>query len=236
MIRPSMTRFSSGFWTAFRWRGVPIRLHWSLLVGSLFLSRLEWRPGIWLGYFVVVVWHEMGHAMLVRRMGLRTHEIQVHGLGGVCVYDGTASPYQRAVIAWGGVLAQAIVLFVAWPLDFALGPFTEPFVFDLMRVFVISNAIIIAINLVPIGPLDGKDAWKLFGLWRARRQRESAEPPIRRRDVEAAMRARPQKRVPDAARDKDGEQLVIDEEEVRETVREALERAKRESREGRGEK
>ena len=236
MIRVSMTRFASGFWTAFRWRGVPIRLHWSLLVGSLFLSRLEWRPGIWLGYFVVVVWHEMGHAMLVHRMGLRTHEIQVHGLGGVCVYDGTATPYQRAVIAWGGVLAQAVILFLAWPLDLALGPFGVPFVYDLMGVFVVSNAIIIAINLVPIAPLDGADAWKLFGLWRARRQSQSAERPIRRRDVEEAMRARQKKRAPDLTRAKDGEQLVIDEDEIRETVREALDRAKRESREGRGEK
>ena len=35
--------------------------------------------------------------------------IDVHGLGGVCRWYGVPSPRWRAIIAWGGVLAQAVV-------------------------------------------------------------------------------------------------------------------------------
>jgi len=55
--------------------------------------------------------HELGHAFLVRRRGLRALAIQIHGLGGVCQHE-SGSLYDNAIIAWGGVLAQALVLLI----------------------------------------------------------------------------------------------------------------------------
>ena len=77
--------FRTGLWTIGRWRGVPIRLHWSIPLGALFFGHFEFVPGFWLGFVLLVLFHELGHAYLAHRRRLGVLEVQVHGLGGVCV-------------------------------------------------------------------------------------------------------------------------------------------------------
>src|ERR1041385_1921625 len=94
-------------WTVAHYRGAPIGLHLSIALGLLFYSFGRWEPGAWVGFTLVVLLHELGHAMLVSRYGLRVVAIDLHGFGGECSYSGEVTPWRRSVIAWGGVLAPA---------------------------------------------------------------------------------------------------------------------------------
>src|SRR5262245_46752221 len=91
-------------------RGVPVFAHVSLLIGFPLVSRLAFRPLAWLGLMIVVLVHELGHAVLLRRFRSPVLYIVLHAFGGECVSTGFASAFERSVVAWGGVLGQALLL------------------------------------------------------------------------------------------------------------------------------
>jgi stage IV sporulation protein FB len=142
------------------YRGVPIRVHWTTPLGAFVFSGARFAPGAWLGFALLIVIHELGHAALARRYGVRVRGIDVYGLGGECRLSGGATKRQYQIIAWGGVLAQA-VLFVA--AIAALRPLSNtPFTSELAESFVGTNLWLICFNLLPIAPLDGASAWRVF--------------------------------------------------------------------------
>lgn len=210
--------FETGYLTVLRWKGTPIRVHWTTPLGMLLFSRFTFAPGIWLGYLLIIGLHEMGHAFLSRRMGLRALSIEIHMLGGQCRYGGTSiSPWQRSVIAWGGVLAQALLLAIALPLT--LLPLPQiALVHELLSALVMTNLLIMGLNLLPFPPLDGSEAWKIVSLWRQRRARRAVRGARDRVEVKMPARARDALPLGD-----------VDEAHVRETVRRALADASRDS-------
>lgn len=157
-------------WKLGKIAGVPVRLHWSALLGALFFSGFRLAPGAWLGFFIVILIHELGHALVVRKTGQRVLGVEIHAFGGHCEWAGNPTPIGRAAIAWGGVWAQLGLFLVALPLALVLGDSLGTFGAELFRALTISNLILAAINLVPIKPLDGAEAWKLVPLLRARRK------------------------------------------------------------------
>jgi Zn-dependent protease len=83
---------------------------------------------------------------------------------------GEATPLERAMIAFGGVWAQGL-LAAATCACAALTPARSAMATDLVEMFTRYNLYNAAFNLIPMRPLDGAEAWKLFPLlWkRARR-------------------------------------------------------------------
>ncbi|MCA9616524.1 MAG: hypothetical protein H6722_10945 [Sandaracinus sp.] len=160
--------FSTGFWTIGRYRGIPIRLHWSIPLGALFFGRFAFVPGFWVGFVLLVLVHELGHAFLAQRRRLAVREVQVHGLGGVCIHQ-RGAPFDDAIVAWGGVLAQLLVLYVPARLVVELFPIPNEFVAQLLSALTWTNLWLAGINLLPIPPLDGAKAWQLPRLWMQRR-------------------------------------------------------------------
>jgi stage IV sporulation protein FB len=157
-----------GYLTLGRWNGAPVRAHWTLPLGAWLFGQGRLAPGFWLGFVLLLLVHEIGHAVLVRRARCQIISIDVHALGGVCRWQGEATPIQRARIAWGGVLAQTL-LFVAVAVVVELaGDPRSMFARDLVDAFVSANAVLILLNLIPIGPFDGAEAWKLPRLLIAR--------------------------------------------------------------------
>jgi stage IV sporulation protein FB len=209
--------FETGYLTVARWKGTPIRFHWSIPLGMLLFGRFAFVPGLWAGYLLIVLLHEMGHAWLSRRMGLRAISIEVHGLGGQCRYGGASvSPWQRSVVAWGGVLAQAMLLVIALAVAM-LAPLPPiAFVDQLLGALISTNVMIMVLNLLPFPPLDGAEAWRIIPLYRAQRARARARKA--HREVEVRVRS--------SAHLELGE---VDEHAVRETVRRALSEAKRDA-------
>jgi stage IV sporulation protein FB len=194
--------FDSGFLPLGRIRGAPIRAHWSVVLGALVFTGFRFEPGAWVGFVLLILCHELGHATLVMRYRLRVVSVDLHGFGGVCRWAGEATPWQRSVIAWGGVLAQLLVLGTTALVLFLVGAPRSFFAADLAGVFFTTNYYLIALNLLPFPPLDGVHAWKIFGAWRDRKRpmdearREVKEldrldrrdPSLSREDVERINR------------------------------------------------
>src|SRR5262245_31795457 len=68
-ILAAMT-MESGFLHLGRFRGVPLRMHVLAPLGALFFSGFRFEPGAWLGFVLIILLHEIGHALLVMRYRL----------------------------------------------------------------------------------------------------------------------------------------------------------------------
>jgi Zn-dependent protease len=142
-------------------RGVPVYAHASFPLSLFLLSGLSFKPMTWLGLVIVVLVHELGHALLFRVFRVPVIGITLHGMGGECESSGWATPQQESLVAWGGVLAQLALLAVVtslaelgvWP-EHELGR-------ELYSAFTAANLLMIIVNLLPIGRLDGARAWRL---------------------------------------------------------------------------
>jgi Zn-dependent protease len=109
--------------------GIPVRAHWTiLLVAALFGARLANAFGVVAGviaivaFFVAILAHEFGHALVARRFGVDTESIDLWALGGVARLDREApSPRAEALVAHAGPFVShviGIVLFsVGWTLQ-----------------------------------------------------------------------------------------------------------------------
>jgi Zn-dependent protease len=189
--------FSRGTLTLGRIAGAPIRIHWSAPVGALVFGQFQIVPGFWLAFLGLILAHELGHALVVRAVGGRVRDVLVTGLGGECAHDGVVDPARRALVAWGGVFAQLAVLLVAGTLRLVFGAPTSTFVADLAQACTTYNLMLMGINLIPVKPLDGYEAWRIFPIlkqrWASRRVRVTPEatparPETGPYDVQLEMR------------------------------------------------
>ncbi|MFO0756629.1 MAG: hypothetical protein U0359_09070 [Byssovorax sp.] len=179
--------FDKGSLTVGRFRGAPIRVHWSALVAVLVFSGFSFDPVAWLAVAAMIILHEIGHALLVRYFGHEVLEVQVHGFGGHCAWSGDPSRAEQAAIAWGGVLAQAALLLVALPFRFIVPP-SAPILGTVLAVFTSTNLYSIIFNLMPIPPLDGSKAWELLPIWAS--SRAELRDYLRRRDADRSAKSR----------------------------------------------
>ena len=172
---------SEGYLNLFKWRGVPVRVHWTMPLGALFFSGFRFDLGFFLGFFLLILVHEAGHAIAVRRYGHRVYSVEVTGFGGLCRWAGHATPYERGVIAWGGVLAQGALLITTIVALLVFGLPSVGVLGTLAYVFINTNLWLIALNLLPFPPLDGAEAWKLlpaiFQGWRQRHHKGHKRNP-----------------------------------------------------------
>jgi Zn-dependent protease len=159
-------------------------IHWTALFLAIIVSEFRFRPWAWLAVFVVILVHELGHAAAVLRARGAVVAIRMDATGGCCEWTGSVTRAQRLLIVWGGVLAQILLFFVAFIASIYLYEFISEFSGDFLPVLLRWNLILIALNLLPVKPLDGYDAWRLLRLtwkdWRsqsrkARRQRLTKE-------------------------------------------------------------
>lgn len=146
------------------YKGAPVRFHWSILLGMAYFGGFQFAPGFWLGFCLLILCHELGHGFLVQLFGLKINDIVVHGFGGHCEWLGRANKIQESIIAWGGVLAQGILLAITLIVFQVKGPPATIFEAELYSVMTRTNIILMLFNLIPIPPLDGARAWRLFPL------------------------------------------------------------------------
>lgn len=138
-----------------------LHLHWSLLLGGLLFCAVQPSALLLLGYALILVVHVAGHALASAGSRPNLTGVMVHGLGGELLGDGEVTPVRRSVIALCGVLAQLALLGAALAFRDHLPP-------ELSDAFVRRNGLMLLLNLVPMRPLDGVQAWRLFRRLRAR--------------------------------------------------------------------
>ena len=165
-------RFERGCLRVGRLKGVPLRLHWTLPIGAVLFCGEQGGPVAWGAFAALILVHELGHAALVRRYRLHVIDVTLHGAGGECHYSGEPTEMQRTLIAWGGVVAQAMVLVIACLALAPHGP-PSPTRDALVTAFIDRNLAMILLNLLPFRPLDGGEAWKIVGVLARRSGRRS---------------------------------------------------------------
>jgi len=95
-------------------RHVKVYAHWSVLaIGGLFLVGALERPLELLvalfSYYGVILLHECGHMVAAQRKGRRVNWIRLYPILGLVCFEQPYSQYDRAVIAWAGIVAQSLV-------------------------------------------------------------------------------------------------------------------------------
>jgi Zn-dependent protease len=150
----------------------PIKLHWSLLLGAFLFCAAQPRPLLLLGYVLLLATHVLGHLLATAGTRVRISAVMLHALGGELLGEGEVSPVRRSLVALSGVLGQLALLFVA--LAIAMPS-------DLHEAFTRRNGVMLLLNLVPLKPLDGAQAWRLpRRLLAARRARSGPAIPSSR--------------------------------------------------------
>ncbi|MDB5216952.1 MAG: hypothetical protein JWO86_4879 [Myxococcaceae bacterium] len=163
----------------------PIRFHWSIPIGAFVLGRFRFVPWYWAAFLMLVIVHELGHAIMVRLARARVIAVEAHGGGGFCHWEGHVSELWRALISWGGVLAQLAAFVVAVVVIHVLGPPQSQMAAGLEKAFTDGNMWMAAMNLIPIPGLDGAEAWKIIPvlrrMWRRRREASTARARLEKR-------------------------------------------------------
>lgn len=146
-----------------RYFGIPVRAHWSMaLVAVLFGVSLAGSFGLLAGavvviaFFISILAHEFGHALVARRYGVETQSIDLWALGGVARLDREPpTPRADGFIAGAGPLVSLLIGVatltiggVAFGRDFFIQ--TNPL---LWIGFV--NLLLAVFNMLPGAPLDG---------------------------------------------------------------------------------
>ncbi len=138
------------------WFGIPINLHWTFLVLLFAVSffgiaggSLEFTAAI----FGSVLLHELGHAMMAKKFGIKTKEIQLTPLGGVAKMEAIPpeSSKEIAISLAGPAVnyALALLMFGLSKNDFGYSAnnFIESFFW--------SQVVLGTFNLLPVFPMDG---------------------------------------------------------------------------------
>ena len=153
-----------------------VLIHWTALALAVIVSGFRFEPVAWLAVLVVILIHELGHAAAVLKARANVVAIRMDALGGCCEWIGQVTRAQRLAIVWGGVLAQLLLFGIALVVTITLGPPSNEFLGQFLPILLQWNLILVALNLLPVKPLDGYDAWRLLSMtfkdWR--RQRRSA--------------------------------------------------------------
>jgi Zn-dependent protease len=140
--------------------GIPFRLHWSFFGLVLFIvGRMVYMMGIHPGLLVgiglaiglslSVGLHELGHALAARRYGIGTRDITLYPFGGVASIERMPEdPDQELVIAFAGPAVNFVLAGMGGWLW--LGTSNQ-----FVLVFVMTNLVMGAFNLIPAFPMDG---------------------------------------------------------------------------------
>ena len=189
-------------WPLGSWRGIPIALHWTVLLG---LPWFFYKTGsvtgtlvAFVAFLFLLVAHELGHAAVALWRRVEVAHVELFLLHGVCAHEVPDYEEDDVLIAWGGVAAQFVVLIIALGVNlllFRLFPVVYFWAAPALLVLIQTNLVIMILNLIPVAPFDGAKAWRALPLLRewardtswAARMREifSARKRARNRRLEA---------------------------------------------------
>ena len=153
--------------------GLQIVLQRSFLVGGLFLaliagSSIEGAIGYCVAYAALFAFHETGHAVAARALGLRVFAVELSGVGGFCRLQVPRSARDTWLVYSAGLMAQGLLLALTLATVAVAGPPTSRFGTAVVTTFTWVNLLVFLVNLVPGRTRSGllTDGSVLWGLVR----------------------------------------------------------------------
>lgn len=156
--------------------GIPIYIHWTFLILIAWIVFTNAAAGPFLAFmsvvlilalFACVVFHELGHALMGQRFGVRTRDITLLPIGGVARLERIPeNPTQELLIAIAGPAVNVIIA-VALYLGLVLSGYTAPTTLPagglatligaigVIPLLVYFNIFLVVFNLIPAFPMDG---------------------------------------------------------------------------------
>jgi Zn-dependent protease len=159
--------------------GIPVRLHFTfllLLVFLLFIGVGGKQSGAAtaiyiLALFASVLLHEVGHALVARWYGIRTHEIVMYPIGGVSRLEKQPKARQELLISMAGPAVNLLiaVILLATERDWLpLEGLRVPTDANLIERIAIGNLLLGLFNLLPAYPMDGGRILRsLIAFWKS---------------------------------------------------------------------
>ncbi len=161
------------------WFVIALLVTYSFAAGELPTSYPDWQPALYwvvgatisLLFFGSVLAHELSHALVARRFGLRVRDITLFIFGGAAsLEDEAKSPRQEAVMAAAGPLTSLAIGAVLAVLSGAL---SEPILSATVGWLGFINLTLGLFNLIPGFPMDGGRILRAV-LWHVRGDRNAA--------------------------------------------------------------
>lgn len=155
---------------SFRLLGVPVRLHFTfvlLLIFLIFTGFGSSQSGVNYALYLVALFasvlaHELAHAAVGSRYGIRTLEIVMFPIGGVSRLERSAKPNEEFWIAIAGPVVNLLISAALFALMYVnhqtISPvvkFIEPSNANLVDRIAAANLILAAFNVIPAFPMDG---------------------------------------------------------------------------------
>ncbi len=152
--------------------GIDIRVHATFFLLFAWIGYSSWSEGHSRGEaldaalftvvtFVIVVLHELGHALTAKAFGVRTRDIILFPIGGVARLERMPDkPWQELLVAIGGPAVNVVLCAAAFFALAAQGRTGDVFTSNLLRSgflvrMVWTNAILAGFNMLPAFPMDG---------------------------------------------------------------------------------
>jgi len=171
--------------------GIDVYLHFTFLLLLGFLGFYYWRAShnveatllgiaFIVALFGCVVLHELGHALMARRYGIKTRDITLLPIGGIARLEKMPEkPMQEFWVALAGPAVNviiAVVLLVGLAVTGGFTPVAEISTTggSFWQRLLVLNLILIAFNLLPAFPMDGGRVLRALLALRLGRRRATA--------------------------------------------------------------
>ena len=146
----------------FRMLGFPVIIEWGhiFIVGLIgLLSGMNYNnatAGVMVAMvlFISIFVHELGHALMCKRVGSHVHEMRLVTMGGFVRHSTGLSHPAAFLITAGGPLANLLIIIIA-KLLIGAGFLQNPYALFMLKLFVQWNILLIVFNMLPVIPLDG---------------------------------------------------------------------------------
>jgi Zn-dependent protease/predicted transcriptional regulator len=152
--------------------GIDVYLHFTFLLLLAFLGFVYWRAtqnveaalrgvAFIVALFGCVVLHELGHALMARRYGIKTRDITLLPIGGIARLEKMPEkPMQEFLVALAGPAVNVViatVLFLGLAATGGLAPMEELGVTggSFWQRLMLLNVVLVVFNLLPAFPMDG---------------------------------------------------------------------------------
>ena len=162
---------TAGTVKAFRLLGVPVRLHFTFILLVVFVgvsvlgsnqSNASYAIFL-LGGLVSVLLHELGHAVVAARFGIRTLEIVMFPIGGLSRMERSLKPAAEIWVSLAGPLVNillatgifAYMISVREATPVGLADLMQPNGKSVLALLLYGNLLLAGFNLLPAFPMDG---------------------------------------------------------------------------------